>query len=244
MRVIIGCEFSGAVRRAFRGLGHDAWSCDLLPAKDGSEHHIQGDVLRILDDGWDIGIFHPPCTYLTNSAAWAFKPPDFERYPGVGYHQKVKPGTLVSRERCQAREEALEFVEKLMKANIPRIAIENPIGVISTRIRKYDQCIQPHQFGEDASKSTCLWLKNLPLLVGTGDVAPRIANGKPRWANQTDNGQNKLSPGDDRWAERSVTYPGVAEAMAGQWGDFTNLAKEESCVLSSKQLMAKSKSAT
>jgi hypothetical protein len=172
-------------------------------------NHFQCDVLSILDRGWDLAIFHPPCTFLTSAAEWAF---------GDGpYHQKVKPGTLVGAARRQAREEALELVRALLAAPIPRIAVENPKGVISARIRKPDQTIQPHQFGEDASKATSLWLKNLPLLEPTSHIAPRIVAGKKRWANQTDSGQNRLAPGSERWAIRSLTYPGIAEAMAQQW---------------------------
>jgi len=197
MRVLVGCEFSGTVRRAFRAAGHDAWSCDLLPAADGSRHHLQGDVLRWLDDEWDVAIFHPPCTYLSSSGLhWNSRRPD----------------------RAAKTEAALVFVSMLLEAPIKRIALENPVGCISTRIRKPDQIIQPYQFGDDASKATCLWLKGLPLLRPTKHVEPRLVNGKPRWANQTDSGQNKLGPSENRWAKRSETYPGIAQAMAEQWG--------------------------
>jgi hypothetical protein len=199
MRVLIACEFSGVVREAFRKRGHEAVSCDLLPAEDNSPHHIQGDVLPVLLEGWDLMIAHPPCTYLCSS----------------GLHwNKRRPG------RAAKTEEALQFVRELLNAPIDRIAIENPIGCISSRIRKPDQTIQPHQYGHDASKATCLWLKNLPQLNATKHVAPRIVDGKKRWANQTDSGQNKLGPSDDRWAERSRTYEGIAEAMAEQWGSL------------------------
>lgn len=211
VRVLVACEFSGVVREAFRSRGHDAWSCDLLPAADGSPFHIQGDAIAALALGWDLLIAHPPCTYLAVSAAWAF---------GDGpYHQRVKPGTLVGAERRQAREDALAFVRALLDAPIPMIALENPIGCISSRIRPPDQIVHPHQFGHDASKATCLWLKGLPMLRPTRHVAPRIVNGRKRWANQTDGGQNKLGPSDDRWAIRAKTYPGIAAAMAEQWGD-------------------------
>jgi hypothetical protein len=197
-RVLVACEFSGVVREAFRAVDIEAWSCDLLPALDDSPYHIQGDVLKILDKGWDLMIAHPPCTYLCSS--------------GLHWNKK-RPG------RAQKTEEALQFVETLMAAPIKRIAIENPIGCISSRIRLCDQIIQPYQFGDDASKSTCLWLKNLPLLRGTNYIPPRTtANGKKRWSNQTDSGQNKLPPSKDRWALRSITYPGIAMAMAVQWG--------------------------
>lgn len=224
MRVLIACEFSGVVRRAFRALGHDAWSCDLLPAEDDDPyHHYQDDINNVLGSGkpwregyWDLLIAHPPCTYLTTSAAWAF---------GDGpYHQRVKPGTLVGGARRKARAEALEFVKFLWAVPIERIAIENPRGFLSTMFRSPSQTIQPHEFGHDASKGTCLWLKGLPPLRPTNRIAGRIVvhNGREveRWANQTDSGQNKLTPSEDRWALRSITYPGIAEAMAQQWGSL------------------------
>lgn len=205
MRLLVACEFSGIVREAFRGRGHDAWSCDLLPADDNSEHHIQGDVLSVLDDNWDMMIAFPPCQYLTSA----------------GLHwNKRRP------ERQAKTEEALKFVRALLNAPIERIALENPVGCISTRIRKPDQIIQPYEFGEDASKKTCLWLKGLPPL--TVDPAARFTGrfvnhkGKlvERWSNQTDSGQNKLGPSPDRWKLRSRTYPGVAKAMARDWSEL------------------------
>ena len=171
-------------------------SCDLLPTEvDGP--HYQGDVFDIINDGWDLMIAHPPCTYLCSS----------------GLHwNKRRP------ERAALTEEALEFVQRLMDAPIKRIAIENPIGCIGTKIRKPDQIIQPWMFGDDASKATCLWLNGLMPLYPTQIVEPRIIDGKKRWANQTDSGQNKLPPSDDRWKIRSETYIGIARAMASQWG--------------------------
>ena len=195
MKVLVACEYSGTVRDAFRAAGHDALSCDLLPT-DVPGPHYQGDVTDIINDGWDLMVAHPPCTYLCSS----------------GLHwNKRRP------ERAQMTEDALKFVQFLLDAPIPRIALENPIGCIGTRIRKADQTIQPWQFGHDASKSTCLWLKNLPLLTPTAVVEPRIANGKKRWANQTDSGQNRLPPSEDRWKIRSETYAGIAAAMVAQW---------------------------
>ena len=195
MSVLVACEYSGTVRDAFRGAGYDAMSCDLLPT-DALGPHYQGDVRDIIGNGWDLMIAHPPCTYLCSS----------------GLHwNKRRP------ERAQMTEDALDFVRLLLDAPIPRIALENPIGCIGTRIRKADQTIQPWQFGHDASKSTCLWLKNLPPLAPTSVVEPRIANGKKRWANQTDSGQNRLPPSEDRWKIRSETYAGIAAAMANQW---------------------------
>ena len=195
MRVLIACEYSGTVRRAFAGLGHDAWSCDLLPADDGSPNHIQGDVLPIAGRGdWDLMIAHPPCTYLSVS--------------GLHWNKRT-PG------RPERTEAALDFVRALLAAPIPKIALENPVSCISTRIRKPDQIIQPWHFGDDASKKTCLWLKNLAPLVS---VNPLPGDNKTRRANQTASGQNKLGPSPDRWKLRSTTYPGIAAAMAGQWG--------------------------
>lgn len=211
MRVLIGFESSGVVRQAFRGRGHDAWSCDFQAADDGSPHHIRGDVWDHCgpEHGWQLGIFHPTCTYLTLAAAWAFK--------DGPYHQNLAPGTLVGAARRAARDEALEDVRRLMALPYPH-AIENPRGFIGTMLRAPSQVIQPHEYGEDASKATCLWLNRLPLLRPTGHVAPRLVDGRPRWANQTDSGQNRLSPGADRWKLRSRTYPGIAEAFARQWG--------------------------
>ena len=188
MRVLVACEFTGTVRRAFRELGHEAWSCDILPAEDGGPH-IQGDVRQVLGDGWDLMIAHPPCTHLAVSGARHF------------HRKQVEQA------------EALEFVRTLMDAPIPRIALENPVSVISSRIRKPDQIIQSYQFGHPESKKTCLWLKGLNPLQPTAVMQMR-----GRWENQTPSGQNKLGPSPDRWTIRSKTYPGIAHAMATQWG--------------------------
>jgi hypothetical protein len=199
MRVLVACESSGVVREAFRSKGHDAWSCDLLPSEDGSLHHIEGDALEVAyGGGWDLMIAHPPCTYLCSS--------------GLHWNKRV--------EGREARTEAaLGFVRMLMGAPIPRIAIENPVGRIGTAIRPADQYIQPYDFGEDASKRTGLWLKGLPKLVPTQRVAGRMVGGKERWSNQTDSGQNRLGPSEDRWQQRSRTYAGIAMAMAEQWSE-------------------------
>jgi len=191
MRVLVACEFSGVVRDAFDALGHDAWSCDLLPSEKWG-HHIEGDVLAELDRGWDLMIAHPPCTHLAVSGARWFK------------------------DKRAEQEQALDFVWRLMLANIPRIALENPVSIISSRIRKPDQIIQPWWFGHRESKTTCLWLKGLPKLVPTNvlDVGE-----SGRWDNQTPSGQNKLGPSPTRAAERSRTYEGIADAMAAQWGN-------------------------
>lgn len=242
MIVFIGMETSGALRRRFQALGHAVLSCDLLPAEDGCGYdpiemtgHYVGDVFEQIEAmKWgrcwpDLAIFHPTCTYLTSSAEWAFADPDYARYPGVGYHQKVQPGTLVGEARREARREALNDVRRIMALPIRRKAIENPRGAIGTAIRKPDQTIQPHLFGDDASKATCLWLYDLPKLRPTKRVEGRLVDdGRPqmglfgtgveRWSNQTDAGQNRLSPGEDRWKDRSRTFPGVADAMAATWG--------------------------
>lgn len=193
MRVLVACEFSGTVRSAFRAVGHDAWSCDLLPTLDGSEHHIRGDVRDVLRDGWDLMVAHPPCTHLANSGArwWAGK--------------------------VREQEEALHFFLALLNAPVPRIAVENPKGVVSTRIRPPDQTVHPWMFGDAAVKTTCLWLKNLPKLVpdrvvGKGE-RQRTKAGKvlPKW-------YSSGAANPDRWKRRSLTFPGIARAMASQWG--------------------------
>lgn len=192
MRVLIACETSGKVRDAFRRRGHDATSCDLLPT-DAPGPHYQGDVMDIIRDGWDMMVAHPPCTYLCVS----------------GLHWNARRP-----ERAAQTESALKFVRALMACNIPVWAIENPVSCISTRIRKPDQIIHPWQFGHAESKTTCLWLKNLPRLRPT-NILPLPACG--HWNNQTASRQNKLPPSADRWKLRSETYTGIAEAMADQW---------------------------
>lgn len=212
LRVLVACEFSGVVRDAFLARGHDAMSCDLLPTESPGPHY-QGDVLDILDEGWDLMIAHPPCTYLSSS--------------GLHWNKHV-PG------REEKTHEAMLFVFNLIGEGfidnpIPRICVENPIGRIGTAYRKADQIIHPYQFGHDASKSTCLWLKGLPLLKPTGPfIEPRIVDGKQRWGNQTDSGQNRLGPSADRWALRSITYPGIAAAMAHQRGRVASVPTQVS----------------
>lgn len=198
MKVLIACEYSGVSRRAFEALGHEVWSADFEPAEDGAANHYQGDCFDLINgEQWDLMIAHPPCTFFTVAAAWALKDPNYDKYPGVGYHQKVRPETLTGDERRSAQAEALAFIKRLFAAPIERIAIENPVGQLSTLLRRPDQTIQPWWFGDDASKATCLWLKNLPLLEKTNVVRGRVVNGKERWGNQTDSGQNKLSPAED-----------------------------------------------
>jgi hypothetical protein len=204
MRVLVACEYSGVVRDAFLRRGHYAVSCDLLPCDSlNSGDHYQGDVRNVLENDWDLMIAHPPCTYLCSS--------------GLHWNKRVAG-------RQALTDEALDFIRLLLDAPIERIALENPVGCISTQIRKPNQIIQPYMFGDDASKQTCLWLKNLPPLVPTERVAGRMVttpSGKvvERWSNQCDNyGQDKTPPSADRWKIRSTTYAGIAKAMADQWG--------------------------
>lgn len=194
MRVLVACEYSGVVRDAFRANGHEAFSCDLLPSDEPSPFHLQGDVVPLLGEGWDLMIAHPPCTYLSVS--------------GLHWNTRVAG-------RAAKTEEALDFVRLLLDAPVPLIALENPVSCISSRIRKPNQIIQPWQFGHPESKSTCLWLKGLPKLQPTS-ILEKPASG--RWENQTPSGQNKLAPSADRWKIRSKTYAGIAAAMAEQWG--------------------------
>lgn len=216
MRVGVICEFSGAVRDAFRRRGHDAISCDFKPTESPGPHR-QGDCFSFDWSGFDLLICHPNCTFLTLSAEWAY---------GDGpYHQNVQPGTLTGAARRDARELAIQFVERLWSLPVPMMAIENPVGCLSTRFMEPTQIIQPWQFGEDASKSTCLWLRGLPPLQPTKRFAGRLVEWPrgsgvtvERWGNETDAGQNKLSPSEHRKADRSRTYAGIADAMADQWG--------------------------
>jgi hypothetical protein len=190
LRVLVGCERSGVVRRAFRALGHDAWSCDIEPADDGRGHHIRGDLLAVLRDGWDVGIFHPPCTKLCNSGARWWKGQEAEQ------------------------QAALEFVLELMAAPIPKWALENPPGKIGTAIRPADQYIQPYEFGHPETKRTGLWLKGLPKLVPTHDVRAQMEALPAAVRHRV----HHMSPGPDRARLRSETYAGIARAMAEQWG--------------------------
>lgn len=191
MRVLVACEYSGIVRDAFIARGHDAMSCDLLPT-DAPGPHYMGDVRDVLSDGWDLMIAHPPCTHLAVSGARWFK------------------------DKVEEQKEALVFVQLLLDAPIERIALENPVSVIASRIRKPNQIVQPYFFGDSFRKTTCLWLKNLPLLIPTNMVdqgeTHTTKSGKrlPKWYN--------IPPREDRWKIRSVTFPGFANAMAEQWG--------------------------
>lgn len=187
MRVLVACEFSGVVRDAFIAKGHDAWSCDFLDTELPG-NHIKGDVMEVINDGWDMMIAHPPCTHLAVSGARWFK------------------------DKQKEQVSALEFVLTLLNADIPKIALENPISIISTQIRKPDQIIQPWMFGHGETKATCLWLKGLPLLHQTDAVDGR------------DNRIHREPPGKDRWKNRSRTYQGIANAMADQWGQERSMS--------------------
>lgn len=224
-RLIVACECSGRVREAFRQKGWDAWSCDLKPSEDNSPYHLQGDIRRILPGdphGWDMMIAFPDCTYLTSS--------------GLHWNGRIAG-------RAEKTHEAIEFARFLIDQPIALKAMENPIGCLSTKIRPPEQIIQPYNFGEDASKSTCLWMKGLPNLQNTKYYPPRLVcqkdkchdtqaygfqgscptcgaeecHRKPRWGNQTDSGQNALGPSPTRAADRARTYQGIADAMATQW---------------------------
>lgn len=232
MKILVGCEYSGAVRDAFIARGHEAMSCDLLPT-DVPGPHYQGDIMDIINDGWDGLICFPPCTYVCGS--------------GLHWNNRGRG--------WDKTEAAVKFARDLLDAPIANIALENPIGILSTRIRKPNQIIQPWMFGHDASKATCLWLKGFPELVPTDNVCrpawvqckmcedwwcnrhnchvaecacPEIdtwaAKGDDpyikRYSNQTPSGQNKLGPSADRWKIRSMTYPGIANAMAEQWSAY------------------------
>ncbi len=203
LRVLVGCEFSGTVRDAFIRRGHDAMSCDLLPTEAPGPHYC-GDIFDVVGDGWDLAIFHPPCTFLTVSCNKWFK-------DGI----KARPGTLTGHERREARDLALDFVRRLWDCGIPRICIENPIGRLSTLWREPSQVVQPWMFGCGEKKGTCFWLKGLPLLQPTHRKNDLFC--KPEPVERLDR-IFRLPPGPDRAKERSKTYPGISSAMAEQWG--------------------------
>ena len=196
MRVLVACEYSGKVREAFRKLGHDAWSCDLLPADDNSPYHYQGDVFDIIDQGWDLMIAHPPCTYLTNAGvSWLYRK--------EGRWAQMKDGA--------------EFFKRLLEADIPKIAVENPIMhkyAVEIIGRRQNQVVQPWMFGHMEQKATCLWLKGLPELNPTNNVKEDMLK-LPKTVAQR---LHYLPPSKDRWKIRSETYQGIADAMANQWG--------------------------
>ena len=196
MKVLIACEYSGIVRDAFAAKGHDAWSCDILPTESPG-NHFQGDILEHLDKGWDLMIAHPPCTHLAVSGARWFT-------------EGKKPWSL--------QEDALDFVRKLLAAPIDKIALENPVSVISTKIRKPNQIIQPFEYGHDVSKKTCLWLKNLPNLKPTKIVKPDIIE-KNGYKMSRHHWETFKLPSKIRGKVRSKFYTGIANAMADQWGN-------------------------
>lgn len=193
MRVLVGCESSGVVREAFRSRGHDAWSCDLQAADDRSPYHYQGDVFEVIGKGWDLAIFHPPCTHLAVSGARHF---EAKRADG-------------------RQQEALQFVRDLMGCPVKRWAIENPVGIISSEIRKPDQTIHPWQFGHKEQKATCLWLHGLPCLTPVRTVWHDMMALDRKYRERI----HRMPPGEKRWKERSRTYEGIAGAMASQWGE-------------------------
>ena len=204
MRVLVACEFSGIVRDAFISKGHDAWSCDLLPSERPGPH-LQCDVLAVLQENWDLMVAHPPCTHLAVSGAAWFK------------------------HKAKEQEAALAFIRALLDAPIPRIALENPVSIINTRIRRPEQIIHPYYFGDEASKPTCLWLKNLPPLEHKPEpdlFGPATHVGKGEFAVSKSGRRGAkwnwwLPPGPDRWKIRSRTFPGIARAMAEQWGGLS-----------------------
>ena len=241
MRVLVGCECSGAVRRQFRMRGHDAWSNDIKEAEDGSSHHLQMDVFEAIRNHgpWDMAIFHPDCTYLTIAAEWCYTDEAAIKAEARGSTK------LFGAARREAREEALAFFRSLWDCEIENVCMENPRGVVATRLGlEATQSVQPYEYGHDASKRTCLWLRGprMKKLRPTRMIAPKhgcptcrikfplalgkygcpSCHGKPKhaglvWGNQTPAGQNALAPGENRWVERSRTYTGIARAMAVNW---------------------------
>ena len=213
MKILVACEESQAITKEFRALGHEAYSCDILPCSGGHpEWHLQGDVFGFIDQGWDLMVAHPPCTYLSVSGA---------------RHLYNKDGSK-NLERHKNQREALDFVEKLMSCDIPRIAIENPVSVISSQIRKPDQIVQPWMFGDSASKTTCLWLKNLPKLVATNVVEKgefkewidKKSGKKKRQATWYYDALINAKTPEERRSLRSKTFKGIAQAIASQWGNL------------------------
>lgn len=208
MKVLVACECSGIVRAAFRARGHEAYSCDLLPAEDHGPHILCDHDLHLLDileEAWDLVLAFPPCTYLCNSSVHLLS----SRRPQ-------------EKHRWLHMEAGARFFRAILDCPCPRVALENPVmhGYAKKIIGlSHTQTIQPYEFGDDASKRTCLWLRGLPPLVKTGPyIKPRIVDGRPRWSNQTDSGQNRLGPSPSRAMDRARTYPGIAQAMADQWG--------------------------
>lgn len=201
MKILIACEFSGTVRNAFAALGHDAWSCDILPTETEG-NHIEGDVLSVINDNWDLMIAHPPCTFLTVTGNKWMKPEFANRFP----------------DRPQQREDAIAFFMALVNAPIPKIAIENPVGIMSSEYKKPSQYIHPYYFGDPHSKKTGLWLKGLPLLTPTEMVEPKFYIYKDGRRDPLWHVESMSMPPHERIKYRSKTYQGIANAMANQWG--------------------------
>ena len=204
MKILVGCEESQAVTIELRKLGHEAYSCDLLPCSGGHpEWHYQEDIFKVIAlKRWDMGIFHPECTRLTVTANKWYKPEFADRFPTI-HEDRIK---------------AIDFFMRLVNSGLPKIAIENPIGIMSTKYRKPDQIIQPYQFGDTERKSTCLWLKNLPKLKPTNIVEPEIIYHKSGRTDGKLHFETMKLPKEERRKARSVTFPGIAKAMAEQWG--------------------------
>lgn len=210
MRWLLACQKSSLFRDLLRAYGHDAWTCDLEPSEGDPQYHLQMDAVEVAySGGWDAMYACPECRYLCSS----------------GQHRNDKPGQRTTADV----DAAASFFMKMVNAPIKHKAIENSIGIMSSRYRKPDQIIQPYQFGDDASKGTCLWLENFPKLTVDPAlyVQPRMVNGKPRWANQTDSGQNRMAPSPTRSADRARNYPGIVSAMAYQWGYLVNNLQPE-----------------
>ena len=215
-RILIACEESQATTKEFRKLGHEAFSCDLLHCSGGHPGwHYQCDIFEVINKGWDLMVAHPPCTFLTGSGVQWLSHPEDKALP----FEERRPHPKYPNRRNDMLD-SVEFVKALYNAPIEHIAIENPVGLLSSRWRKPDQIVQPYMFGDEATKTTCLWLKNLPLLQPTRCIEPRIINGKKRWGNQTDSGQNRLAPSEERGMLRSKTFPGIAKALATQYSSF------------------------
>lgn len=210
MKILVACEYSGVVREAFRKKGHDVWSCDILPTEIPGQH-IQDDVVQVINSLWGMTlgmvIGHPPCTRICNSGV-------------LRLYKDGKKENGIDDTMWRDMEAGAAFFKVLLNSKCDRVAIENPVPhgyALDIIGQKYTQIIQPYNFGEDASKATCLWLKGLPKLVNTVYYPPRIVDGKKRWSNQTDSGQNKLAPSATRGKDRAKTYPGIAQAMSDQW---------------------------
>lgn len=223
MNVLIAFECSGTVCRAFRALGHNAWSCDMKPRTDAfPHHHILGDAIEAIRKGcpmadgtfvpWDVVIAHPPCTFMCNSGV-------------LRLYKNGKKVNGIDLDRWAKMRDSAYLFDLIFRIYKGPLCVENPImhghafDLLSEPVQRiHRQIVQPHQFGDDASKATVLWLRGLPELLPTNHIAPRIVDGRKRWANQTDSGQNKLTPSPTRGAQRAVTYDGIAAAMADQWG--------------------------